>query len=92
MTARVETHTATAHAHGLALTALVWCVVIRCDHDGYDREGCDALYVHDGYDVGEATAAARERGWTSVHERDGCPAHPVAADDAAPDAARERGR
>ena len=87
MTARVEQHPATAHVHGIALSALVWCVVVTCDHDG-----CDAVYVHEGYDEGAATAAARERGWTSVHERDGCQAHPVACDDAAPDAARERGR
>lgn len=86
MTARVETHTATAHVHGLALSTLVWCTVVTCDHDG-----CGSLYVHDGYDVGEATAAARESGWTSVHERDGCPLHPVAGDDTAPDAARECG-
>lgn len=75
MTARVETHTATARVHGLALSALVWCTVVTCDHDG-----CGAVYVHDGYDVGEATAAARERGWTSVHERDGCQEHPVGDD------------
>jgi hypothetical protein len=83
VTARVEQHPATAHVHGLALTVDATCAVITCDHDG-----CGALYVHDG----EATIAARERGWTSVHERDGCQAHPVACDDAAPDAARERGR
>jgi hypothetical protein len=83
VTARVEQHPATAHVHGLALTVDATCAVITCDHDG-----CGALYVHDV----EATAVARERGWTSVHERDGCQAHPVACDDAAPDAARERGR
>lgn len=87
MSARVETHPATVHVHGLALTVDATCAVITCDHDG-----CGAVYAHDGYDEGEATAAARERGWTSVHERDGCQAHPVAGDDAAPDAARERGR
>ena len=87
MTARVEQHAATAHVYGLALTVDATCAVITCDHDG-----CGAVYVHDGYDEGAATAAARERGWTSVHELDGCQAHPVAGDDAAPDAARERGR
>ena len=73
MSARVEQHAATAHVYGLALSALVWCVVLRCDHDG-----CGALYAHDGYDVGEATAAARERGWTGDGGTiDGCQLHPV---------------
>lgn len=88
MTARVEQHTATAHVHGLALSALVWCTVVTCDHGG-----CGALYAHDGHDEGAATAAARERGWThDGGERDGCQAHPVAGGVTAPDAARERGR
>lgn len=72
MTPRVEEHTATATAHGLTLSALVWCTVVTCDHGG-----CGALFAHDGHDEGAATAAARERGWTSVHGRDGCPLHPV---------------
>ena len=87
MSARVEQHAATAHVYGLALTVDATCAVITCDHDG-----CGAVYAHEGDALDVADAEARALGWTSVHERDGCQAHPVAGDDAAPDAARERGR
>jgi hypothetical protein len=79
MTARVEHHTATAHVHGLTLSALAWCVAIRCDHPG-----CSALHAVEGADEHAATLAARDCGWTWDGERDGCPAHPVGD--------RERGR
>ena len=85
MSARIEEHTATVEAHGLALTAAVECVVIACD-------GCEAPHATPGSDEGHATQEAAAAGWTwDGGTVDGCPRHPVAADDA-PDATREGGR
>ena len=73
MSARVEHHTATAHVHGIALSALVWCTVITCDHPG-----CTALHALPGADEHAATVAASDYGWTyDGGTIDGCPLHPV---------------
>ncbi|TAK27237.1 MAG: hypothetical protein EPO40_16570 [Myxococcaceae bacterium] len=74
MTARIEQHTATVVAHGLTLSAVVECVVIRCD----GAEGCDATHATPGSAEDAATVAAAALGWTwDGGVIDGCPLHPV---------------